>query len=256
MKKINPLLTIALLGGLLAGCKKDTIFTYNAPDDVYFNVSSQGQPVDTTDFTFAYAPVTVTDSVYKMALKITGPVSDHDRTFKVSVDTGTTAVSGKHFTLPETFTFHANMLLDTFPLKIMRTVDLQTQPVVLRIKLEPTTDFHVDLGSLVTNFGDTVSLVSFKMNLSDILGRGSYWDGIFATYFGTFSVKKVRLINQIAGMPLDYYTTGWLTDLNLSARASFYAITVAQYLNDQHAAGNTIYEDDGVTPMTMGAAYQ
>jgi hypothetical protein len=98
--------------------------------------------------------------------------------------------------------------------------------------------------------------VSFRLILSDQLGPGNNWAGVFAAYFGAFSVKKVRLINEVAGMPLDYYTTGWLTDLQLSARAPLWAITTSRYLADQKAAGHTVYEDDGVTPMTMGITYQ
>jgi hypothetical protein len=253
MKKINYLFAITLL---VAGCKKDTIFTYNAFDNVYFNYLSQGQPLDTAEVTFAYSPVSVTDTIFKVPLTVIGLASDHDRTYSVSTDTGTTAVSGKHFTLPDTFIFHAHQLVDSLPVRIIRTADLQTQAVILRIKLESTNDLHADMKTVTTLFGNEINLVSFKMNISDILGPGQYWTNVFVTYFGTFSVKKVRLINQITGMPLNYYSTGWLPDLNLSARASFYAISTARYLSDQKAAGNIIFEDDGITPMTMGAAYQ
>jgi hypothetical protein len=256
MKKFNQFLTIILLIGIMAGCKKESIFTYNAFDSIYFNSYAGGQPIDTTAVTFAYSPVAITDSTLKVPFKITGLPADHDRSYNVIVDTGTTAVSGKHFILPATFIFRAGRLLDSLPIKLLRTTDLQSKAMILRLKLQPTSDLHNDLKTTTTLFGQVINLTSFKLNISDMLGQGQYWSGVFNTYFGAFSIKKVRLINQITGMPLNYYTTGWLTDLNLNARAGLYAITMARYLSDQKAAGNAIYEDNGVTPMVMGAAYQ
>jgi hypothetical protein len=91
--------------------------------------------------------------------------------------------------------------------------------------------------------------------VSDQLTAGPYWS-VCTTYFGTFSVKKVRLLNTVTGMPLNFPAHGIIFDLSGSAEASTYAITMSRYLQDQAALGQPVYEDDGITLMTMGAAYQ
>jgi hypothetical protein len=147
----------------------------------------------------------------------------------------------------------AGSLIDSFPVKLLRTPDMQDTTLTLLLDLEPSKDFNTNF----KNFAgyDTINALSFKITVSDIMVPGPYWTSVFAVYFGDFSVKKVRLLNQVTGMPLNYPIVG-LYDLNLNAHSAYYAISMSRYLEDQAAAGNTVYEADGVTPMVMGASYQ
>ena len=260
MKKTNLLFAmIPLLGlGLLVACKKERLLTYDTSDNsIYYHyVGTTGVPLDTVAFTFAFSPVSVTDTIFMIPVWVTGVASKASRAYNVVVDTGTTAVAGKDYTLPATFVFAADSLRDSLSVHIIRTADMQTTPVFLRLKLLPSKDLNTDIKTVSDNFGDTIGVTSFKLNISDILVAGPYWTNVFSTYFGTFSVKKVQLINQVTGMPLNYITIVGLYDLNFSSRISYYAISMANYLAAQGAAGHPVYEADGVTVMTMGAAYQ
>jgi hypothetical protein len=227
MKKIKLLFAVTLLFGIgmLAACKKDTLITYSTFDNIYFNYAPSNNLTDSVSITFAYSPLSVTDSTFKIPIKITGPASSTDRVYNVKIDTGTTAT------------------------------DEQTKSVSLRLTLQTSDALHTDLKFMSPNVGASVNVNSFKVIMSDILVQGQYWSS-YSPYFGTFSAKKIRLINQVTGMPLNYVTIVGLYDLSSGPRLGVWAVTMTNYLNQQKAAGHTVYEDDGVTPMAMAAAYQ
>ena len=233
-----------------AACKKQQLLTYSIKDNIYFNYAPLAARMDTANVSFAYSPLSVQDTTILIPIQVTGVPKGQDRTFIITVDPSSTETATGHYTLPAQFIMPAGKLIDSLPVKLHRAADLQDTVKTLILNLEPNQNFNTDIKAL-----GTIGVLSFKINASDILLAGPYWNSIFATYFGTFSVKKLQLMNQIVGMPLNFPITG-IYDLNLSADASLYAIAMSRYLKDQAAAGNTIYEDDGVTPMTMGAGYQ
>jgi len=255
MNKIRYIAIFASALCVFASCKKSSLLTYDIPDSIYFNYkASNGLIADSTEATFATKSISTTDSTLKIPITATGTAADHDRTYKIIVvDSNTTAIAGKHFILPVTFTFRAGRIIDSLPLKLLRTVDLQSKAVKLKLALQPGGDFKTDIKSVNTITAGTINALTFKVNISDMF---TAWSSSFTAYYGTFSIKKVRLINQIAGMPLDYYTKGWLTDLQFASRVGSWTITMSHYLVDQKAAGHTVYEDDGVTEMKMALAYQ
>lgn len=241
---------------LFVSCKKQSLLTYDVSDNIYFNYKAGGIITDSTNISFATRVSSVKDSIFKLPVAITGTPKDHDRTYRVMVvDSNTTAVIGTHFILPATFTFRAGRVIDSLPIKLLRTADLQSKVIALKLALTPGNDFITDIKTMFSSIGGEVNILAFKLKVSDILTQGTSWTSAFAPYFGTFSVKKIRLINQITGMPLDYPAT-YAFDLQSIAKRTVYAITMSQYLREQKAAGNTVYEDDGITEMKMAVAYQ
>lgn len=254
MKKTIYILVLSMVAGIFCACKKQQLLTYNAPDNIYFFYKRSNLRLDSLDFSFAYSPLSVKDSIVKVPFAVTGTPSAADREFIVTVAAGSTAKAGVNFVLPEKFVLGAGKLIDSFPVKVIRTADLQQNKLSFSLNLVANNNFHTDIKS-ITGTLDSINTLAFKINISDVLTQGNFWTGIFNTYFGAFSIKKLRLINQVAGMPLDYVNTG-IYDLNLNARCAGWAITMSRYLKDQQKAGNPVYEDDGVTLMVMGAAYQ
>jgi hypothetical protein len=250
MKKPRYILLILfVIAGVFAACKKQQLLTYNADDNIYFFYKRVTSRLDSIDFSFAYSPATITDSTINIQVAVTGTAVNTDREFVITADPSGTALPGVNYVLPEKFIMRAGSLVDSFPVKLIRTPDLQTQSLFLKLNLIPNNNFHTDIKA-ITGILDSINALSFKVNLSDVLTSGNYWNSIYSAYFGTFSVKKLRLLNQVTGMPLDYVITG-IYDLNLSARAAAWAITMSRYLKDQ-----PVYEDDGVTLMVMGTNYQ
>jgi hypothetical protein len=248
-------LLLVLLPIIAVSCKKDTLLTYKGANNVYFDyITTSLNEYDSLNVSFAYSDASVTDSIIKIPLAVTGLASSTDRTYTIAVDPSSSAKAGTHYVLPDTFTFHAGLLIDTLPVKLIRTPDLQDTSVMLMLDLKPNKDFTTDIQFLYDRVNDTLSALTFKLVVSDELTAGPYWTGIFAAYFGNFSVKKVKLMNQVVSMPLNFWVD--LTNLSLSAQAAYYAIAMSRYLRDQVTAGTPVYEADGVTLMVMGASYQ
>ncbi|MRG44121.1 DUF4843 domain-containing protein [Chitinophaga sp. SYP-B3965] len=255
MKKLIYIIAVMLLAG---ACKKEGLLTYNVKDNVYFAYRFkivQNPIIDSTDFTFAYTPPAITETIFKLPVAVTGTAKDYDRKLSITIDPASTAVAGKHYEVPTEFILHAGRLTDTILLKLKRPAELKANPVNLVFNLHANENFDTNL-KVLYGFSDTVDAQRFKLNIADVIVQGTSWTGTFAQFFGTFSVKKVLLLNEVAGMPLNFFVDVSVGGINLNALGQYYAITTSRYLNDQAAAGKRVYEDDGVTPLLMAPAYQ
>jgi hypothetical protein len=261
MRSIKYILLLAGLYCILPCCKKEKLLTYDTANSIYFDYQTNAGSVrtDSINLTFAYSSASVVDSNVMIPVHVTGGPFKADRVYSVQADPSSTAKAGTHYTLPDKLVLPSGSLRDSFPIKFIRTADMQSNTLELILHLVPSRDFSTNIQWLdaSTDYisGDSVNGVTIKIYVSDILQAGPYWTNVFAAYFGNFSVKKMQVLNQISGMPLNWPLLG-LYDLNFGAKTALYAIETSRYLNDQHAAGQTVYEADGVTPMTMGVQYQ
>jgi len=253
---------------MAASCKKETLMTYNASDNIYFNYTFKvpSGPVnyaDSLNVTFAFSDSTHKDSVLLIPVAVTGSAKNTDRNFDVSVDPGATAMAATDYVLPATFVVHAGRTIDTMPVTLKRTLALKTNTLFFTLRLKANNQFQTqiryrsrvsdDLRTIAP--GDTSQTQTFKVLMSDQLEAGQYWSS-YAYYFGEFSEKKVRLINQIAGMPLDFWSVDLYSSTQHQANALYYSGLVFRYLSDEAYNGNTIFEADGATPMTMGSYFR
>jgi hypothetical protein len=266
MKTSFNILILALL--MAASCKKETLMTYNASDNIYFNytyltTSGPMYYADSLSVTFAFSDSTHQDSVLRIPVAITGTAKSTDRNFDVTVDAGATAMASTDYVLPASFIVHAGRTTDTILLTLKRTLALKTNTLFFTLRLKENNEFktQIQYRSRVSNdltfiaAGDTSSTQTFKVLISDQLVAGTYWSS-YNYYFGDFSEKKVRLMNQIAGMPLDFWSVDLYSSDQQSNNAPYYAGLTFRYLSDQAYNGNAIFEADGVTPMTMGGYFQ
>jgi len=251
---------------LSQACKKESLMTYNAKDNIYFNFTTGTDPIrysDSTIITFAFGDPNLRDTTVLIPVVVTGSVADHDRTYAVTVDPGSTAVASTDYTLPSAFTVKAGKTTDTIAVKFNRTPALKDTFHILKLRLKATGDFqtqikyrsgsYYDVSYIAST--DTISTQTFKLIVSDRLEAGPYWDQ-YNFYFGDFSEKKVRLMNQLVGMPLDFWSIDLYSTQRQQANAIYYGGFTYRHLSDQAAAGNIITESDGITPMTMGGYFQ
>lgn len=260
----------SLAGGLLlmaASCKKEALLTYKAADNIYFNYltgvdpanNNLGQFTDSLDLTFSFSDATVTDTMASIPVAVTGVASDHDRYYALSVNSASTAKSGVNYELPNALLIRAGKTEDTLYIKVKRTPELKTNQLILQLDLKENDQFKTQYlfrprqGNSQTNIRDqdTILTTTFKVTMADMLAAGPYWYNHYEYYFGTFSEKKVRLMNQVAGMPLSFWSKPANTPQERS-EVAYYGGFMARYLSDQTAAGNMILEADGITPMKMG----
>ncbi len=262
-----------LAGGLLligASCKKEALMTYKAADNIYFNYltgvdpanNNLGQYTDSLDLTFSFSDASVTDSMVKIPVAATGVATDHDRSFNLMADPASTAKPGVNYEFPNSFVLRAGKIEDTVYIRVMRTPELKTTMLTLLLNLRENEQFKTQYlfrprqGNSQTNITDqdTIWTTTFKVKMGDMLAPGPYWDSYYQYFFGNFSEKKVRLMNQVAGMPLSF----WSKPANSAQERSeiaYYGGFMARYLSDQASAGNMILEDDGITPMKMGSRF-
>ncbi len=240
---------------IAASCKREPLTTYNTADNVYFNYNTGFNAYrDSMHFSFANRDASVQDTILLVPFAVTGVAAVKDRPFKLVVDPTSTAVAGTHYELPEAL-IRAGKVQDTLRLRFKRTADLTSGKKKLVLRLEPNEFFKTALTYRVINTvaPDSVDMLSFSIGASDILDAGPFWDGTYAAYFGTFSIRKVKLIHDLLGMPLDFWTVS--PDNQRRASAIYYASSTSRYLKDEAAQGNIILDEDG-TPMKMGPAYQ
>lgn len=262
---IIPAALVLLLG---VSCKKDTLTMYSASDNIYFNYTYQTTSgptyyADSLNVTFAFSPDTQQDSILRIPVAVTGVASSTDRSFNLAVDPGASAVANTDYVLPSTFVVHAGRITDTILVTIHRTAALKAETRTFTLRLAANDQFKTqiryrsrnsnDLGYIAA--GDTSATQTFKVLVSDQLQAGPFWDS-YAYYFGDFSEKKVRLMSEIAGMPLDFWNVDLYSSTQQRANALYYAGFTYRYLSDQAFAGHTIFEADGVTPMTMGSYFE
>jgi len=243
MKKSIYILLSVILLSVLFSCKKEPLLTYNIADNIYFQFDSS---IDSLDVTFAFSSNSVEDLTVKIPVTVTGSPADHDRIFMAEADPGSTAIANTHYVLPKTFVIKAGQIRDSIPVKFIRSDDLQQHVVKLLLTLKTGGDFN-------TSLQGERDLTTYKILISDMLTPGSDW-GSLTGYFGTFSVKKIKLMHEITGMPLDFMIN--FNPANIAATGPYYAVLMSRYLRDQKSAGHTIYEDDGVTEMLMGSTYR
>lgn len=255
MFKLRNVSIAVLVLFLFFACKKQNLQTYTITNNIYFADSLGDQLLDTGFFSFAFSPASLQDTTFGVGVYVTGGPVSFDRVFSVTADPSSSAVAGQEYVMPDSCVFHAGHVKDTLYVTLLRAAVLQDSTFHLIVNLMPNKNFQTNIPLLYDQFGDTLSGTSFKIGFNDILTAGPYWVGLIQPYFGTFSVKKVKLMNQAVGLPLDFWTSNVLHDLYLTPECIYYAQKFGKYLNAQAAAGNTVYEDDG-TPMMMNPSYQ
>jgi hypothetical protein len=267
---MNRSLYIFILALFLASsCKKESLLTYNANDNIYFNYIANADPatnylgihVDSLNISFAFSSNALQDTIVRIPVAVTGVAKDYDRSYSVTADPSSTAVATTNYELPANFTLRAGKILDSVAVKFKRTADLKTKELSLMLRLNENDQFktqtkfrsrQIYYSSFIENT-DTVRTLTFKMVISDKLVEGPYW-GDYSYYLGEFSEKKVRLINQMIGMPLNFWSVPNNTPEHRSD-LTYYGGFMFRYLADQAFAGNIILDEDGM-PMTMGSYYQ
>ncbi len=257
MKKHTFYFALLCLVYFTVSCEEESLNTYSGRNSIYYTWSVEGYKPqvnitypDSLGFSFAFEPESVTQSVFNLQVSVQGMVVDYDREISVKVNPNSTAVSGIHFSLPDKIIFGANKATDSVPVTFYRTQDMQDSTFSLILDLAESADFVVDMKDKVLDelTGKTLSFTSFEITVNDILVTPRYW---YRSYFGNFSIKKLKLMSELLDIPLDYYEEN-----NDSATRKFHGLFMQRWLNEKEKNGETVYEADGVTKMVMGRRSQ
>lgn len=256
MKK-TILLGIAALGALfMQSCSKEDFMTFDdSKTGIYmqriYTTTINGTPISFTDsavVSFSNYKADVTELRLYVPVAIMGPVADHDRRFKLSVDESlSNAVKDEDYTFSDSACYiPAGKTSKTVYLKIKRTSKLEKAPVRLVFKLEDNENFTVELEKYNSNVnwaspGKELCGSRYKIIYSDIYDMPYQWDWYGADYWGTWSATKEKLLNQVMG----WTHASWNDGTVKYGLMPYSAKQLKKYLQAQADAGTPVKDEDG-----------
>lgn len=215
---------------LLWSCDQDIDFPYQGKDRIQFQhytVDWNGNRIysDSTLFSFGLIPSEVSKDTLKLPIEFLGNGSDKDRTYNVSIVTdSTTAVEGVHYlAFDSKQTFHANELMDTLYIVVLR--DALSKDYVngknmrLELKLEATDDFDLGLEGGIQR----------KIVFNDFMAEPTWWQSSLYGRLGFYHPAKWKFLIEELGVE-ELATYGDIPyDLN-SPEISSYRSSMDNYL--------------------------
>ncbi|MEG1737972.1 MAG: DUF4843 domain-containing protein [Odoribacter sp.] len=260
---ITTILTI-----LLCGCENDSLLYQGESDGtsgIYFKYSAIFNEatgiysyIDSVEYSFANDPLSVTKRIQYVNVLVFGNIANYDRTYKARIIGGTAVEGVDYEPLKEEYTIPAGKSLVNLPIVLLRTAKLQKEKLNLIVKLEENQYFRLWMPDLETGAEKTkIDITKFKVTFSEFVAQPEpVWTMFAQSIFGTFSVKKFRMINELSGWkPSNWY---WLTQggENLYPKFPYNASLLQINLQELADAKTPMYEDDGVTLMQLAGKYK
>ena len=238
-----------LMLAFMAACSSE-IGTYHGESGVYFamrdNVNTVN--VDTLYRETSSLPFIVTDSrdsVFILRVKILGAVADHDRQVEIKVvDDMSSVVEEDYETLSSSYTLRAGEVYGEIPISFHRMPSLKGNERSLVVELVENEDFTLPIRLWRNSSTEYVNVTRHTIVISD---KYVQLPGYRTGHFGPFSEKKMELILQLSGMSLNDFNVQLPVTLTKSLGQK-----LNRYLAEMKARGETVYEEDGVTPMAAG----
>lgn len=176
-------LSLFSLLALLTACSVDQQLLFDQPTSVYIDAF-----VDSTDYTFATSPATVTKDTIEIPLRITGIGSSTDREVSFAPTAGSTAKLGYHYTIGSVI-IKANEFSTMVPVYIFRKAGLKDSIVTVNFEVKENENFKL---------GYTDQL-GYKITISDILMKPTNWESVWIGYFGKYSLVKFKFLLEVTG---------------------------------------------------------
>ncbi len=251
-------------------CRYDSLILFDQKPDVYFSwLDGNRRELDSTLIKFESK---IGDMIsIDIPVTITGALSETERQVSFTVDTGTTAIAGTHYELPEHITIPARQPGGTLTIHFFRTPDINANREVLKLAIKLTnneqfgTNYREKLVNTTT--GEKRQVLVYKMYISDFIQQPMWWamSGTNSTAFGEYSDKKFLTVANANGFPPDWLNgeIEWnglvLGNLYTSTGANNFprymnplAKRTTQWLNwYKETNGEPYLEDDG-SEMKMG----
>lgn len=255
MKRIYFLL---ILLGSLWSCENEALLYQgetNGKAGIYFfcpkQVSIGGtilSYIDSIEYSFVDSKLEDTAHQVAVPVKILGELADYDRSFQVKI-AGGTAVEGKDFEpLKELYWVKANQVDGSVYVVLKRTPKLEEKAVNIVLELVENEYFDLLLPYLNNvSTKDTLDTRKFKVSFSDIIPMPGYYERQGkSSFFGEWSVKKFRMINEVLGWTYnDWLNAGFSGSKVTRGKFAFVASRLQAILQAAADANEPILENDG-----------
>ena len=213
MKKII-LYTLFLI--LIASCKKDEIMFFEGKDAISIYIGQY--EADSISYSFASRLPAVTRDTLFIKLRVQGPARATDRVVQLAPDSGTTAVSGIDYILPE-LVLPADSIQALYPVILLRNAQLQNRTQNLNVMVKASDKFEIGAVGEVIN--KSITIARYKIKFNDFISKPSYWSDI-EWAIGEFSVTKLQFMFTVYGADTDFgnLSTGELLNMRLRLRTA------------------------------------
>lgn len=262
MKTLFKIFILSASVLLLSSCKHE-MMDYQGQAGVYFNVqvvpqSLFGDPeswahIDTTRFSFSNM---VGDTMYmSLKVRIMGSIENVDRYFDVRVvgDTATTAEPLTDYTLAATrFPIPAGERDGYVKVDFFNTDKLTDTVMFLTIELLENETFALPMRSWVKLDNDqtadkvSINVIRHVIGFTNSIQKPVAFNELI---WGIYSQKKMQIILEVCGLTMDDFSSSQKMP---TATAKILCQRFNKYLQAMKAKGETVYEADGVTEMTVG----
>lgn len=264
---IKTTFTLLLIVFFASSCKKERVTYTGEPgreSGVYFYSVATFTPDrtplsyrDSLVFSFQNDLETTTEKLINVPVKVIGTIVEKDRYFKVKISGGTAIEGIDYKKLEDQYLVPAGHGSVDLPIILLRSSRLTTASYYFDLQLEESQDFKLILPFLI-NIGNNQKMdaTKFRVRFSEIIEVPSYWMSFGTNYFGEFSIKKFKILNDL----MSWTTSDW-RNAGFSGRPvqlgkfTYAGNLFRDYLQDAADNNQIVYEEDGVTPMQLAPAF-
>lgn len=264
MKKLkNKIFGLFCLLVIVAGCNKDTLDLYSNEDsgsslfflNPYNTAFSNAYQLDTSFvYSFGYMPEYFKQINMEIPVKATGVASDVDREFKFVIDPASNLKQNVHYVIKnERFIIPAGKNDTTISITILRTADMQTEPLVAYFRLQENENFNVKLNYRTNNNRTQyINLLEYSLVVDDIIGPPYAWTVTpyktnFDNYLGPYSKAKLQLIVDLFDIDPEVFIDENYAKTNYFSVAmmSYWANYTKYWLGKEAGEGRIYYDEHG-----------
>lgn len=228
------------------------LFGHTAPVDRAFDVVIEEAPTYVSE----YKPSSGDDSDDDVNDGDTGTPGEEEESTEVPTEP---AVDGIDYIIGgTTFVIPAGEAEVTIPITLMRRDDLHLCKRSFKVRLIENQTLKFLFSRSLPEY-DAEGTLSWRpidfqrvIRMDESFPVPTWWFVRGQPYFGNWSQKKAMLICDVMNIDRER----WMADELQAGYLRFCGQYMQQYLNEQAALGNVIYEDDGETVMEMGTLSQ
>ncbi|WP_167016580.1 DUF4843 domain-containing protein [Chitinophaga sp. Cy-1792] len=191
-----------LLFGFLIGfgaCKKSELQTYKDISRIYFYRQYGGINFDSSTYSFAVRPDSVTRDTMWLPMRIMGIASNTERTAKIDVvaDSSTAIAPDDYELLPVKVA--ANSYTTLLGIVVHRSSNVQKKEVRIRLAIGTNTDFSPGVANAYPGGQTAGGTASYLVKINNTVTKPGNWDDWLVYFFGDYSEVKYRFVIQVTG---------------------------------------------------------
>lgn len=237
----NTIYTIFLALSFIA-CENDTRLYEGEPggfSGIYFYSQSGTLVTDSLEYSFQNTPLKVERKEIPVPIKVMGNTTGYPRPFRIKV-AGGNAIEGEDYeALAEEYIIPGGQAEFKFQLILLRSEALLKEKKQITLELQENEYFKLLMPEI-----KGVNTTRFRIIFSELITMPQMWTTSNASnFFGTWSINKFRLINDLMG----WNTSDWTNVQGPVKPGKYgYAATLMQFdLQEKADAGKPELDDDG-----------